>query len=1785
MAHSTPHALRTRSSLRPRKSKPLCGRAVLEALEDRLLLSTLDITSGALVYTGDNFLSAVIVATDISGTTVVINDPQGPISLTGPGVAGWTGGGTHVVSGPIGSFSSMTVTTGSTAGQVLVLDFTNGDPLPAAGIVYTPAAATGGASSSLNIQGGTFTSEQYAAAGPGAGTITYSDSVQTDVPITFANISSLTDITPSPTFIFNAPAAASAVNLVTGPDPTDEINDSGTGTFQSIDFANKGIATLNVNNAAATTTLSYAAAAGLNTLIVSSGAGNDAVNVQATPAAVTTTIDTGSGSGSSINIGNFGLMSSIQGPVIANATGGSAALTLNDSADNSDAPVTFDNLFADSSTPYEVTSDSFAPIAYGSGITSLTLNGGQGFVDPVTFHINNTQIETTLTINGGFTRNVYDLSNSSEVDGLDNLPGPVVIHGGSNGTDRVILDDSSAPFGDNYVLTSTTVTRIVFGGLTYSGIDSLTLNAENALGTGGNNDITVNGGAANTTINGQGGQDTITVNGTGSSGTFTVNTGATPGSTVNIIGASEPLAVNLGAAGAVNFGSTGGAGTMAGILDGAQITAPTGACALAFHDENDTAAATWSLLDGDPSYADVYFNVQSAIEYNPTILSALQVIAGSGGNAFTVDNTTAFAPTTLDTGTGNDSVHIFASGNNTLFIDGQSGSDAVTLGGATINGMQSLFGTIQLVNDSGTTALTLDDSHDSTSRTGTLSTTGSAETVTGLSSAIINYDDTEIGSVHVLLGSNGNTFTVNGNQPDLSLTGGSGDDTLDLNAEGLTPAFTAGGSIGQVTIARSGFGDLATDAVENLHVFNLPAVSITPGTTHSLNAVEGSNLGGAIVGTFTLQLPTIGTAPGGISAGNFLGSINWGDPSPDAGPAAILQDAANPTLYYLTGSHTFPTAGTFTVGNSIAFTGGTNTSTLNGVSVALQYAATATANTPATATITQGALTASALPLLGVAGSTIAAGPIATFIQAGTVESVGNYTAQITILDAGGTPIASFPGTIIAGSSPLYTVLAPNINLNRGSYKVVVTVTESTSSDSVSAASIAVITDAPLIAGSPVSLAADTGIALASAPLGTFTSADPMASASNFTAVIYWGDGSISIAAITQPGGVGTPFRVTGSHAYTAAGTYAPVVTISAASASTTLNDSAIVTDVPLTAGPAVTLAANTGIVLASAPLGTFTSADPTASTSNFSAVIDWGDGATSIGAITQPAGLGTSFHVTGSHAYTAAGTYAPLITISPAFGSSTTLNDSTIVTDVPLTAGPALSLAANTGIALASAALGTFTSANPAAAASSFTAVIDWSDGNISTGTITQPGGVGTPFHVTGSHTYTAAGTYAPLITISAAFGSTVTLNDSALVTDVPLTAGPAVSLAANTGIALASAALGTFTSANPAAPTSNFSAVIDWGDGTTSTGSITQPAGLGTPFHVTGSHAYTGAGTYAPLITISAATGSTTTLNASATITDLPITAAMNAFSAVQGIDTGTVVLATFTSLNPLATASDFTATLPAGGWGDGLPAAPVTLTIVPTGSTATSTSFEVTASHTYAAPGALPLSLTLTTAAGAATPLTGTATVAHAPATRIVAFTQQPTKVTAGATLGKIVIKLKTLLGKFNPADNSPVTLSIASGPGSTLRGTLTVNAVKGVAVFRNLSLTVAGTYTLIAVDNYATTVSKTITVLPAATARLVLSTPPASVTAGDAISPALTVTAYDAFGNLATNSEIKLSLAASAAHGKLAGTTTATTKNGVATFTKLILKIPGTYALKATHGKLSVTSDTFTATTAA
>ncbi len=266
---------------------------------------------------------------------------------------------------------------GSTAlGQILTLDYSGSstvDPLPASGLTYTPAAASGPATNTLNlissVGGTTFLSEMYSATGAGAGTITYSDSAHSNVPITFSNLSPVTDTVPSPTFIFGAPAAATTVNVVNGPASTTEINDGGIGAFELIDFANKTTATVNVNNAGATTTVeTTTASAGLSSLFVDSGVGTDTIDVQKTPIGVTTTTDTGSVSGSNTDIGFNHLISSILGPVVVQSTGGTNTLTVDDSAQA--APTTYTlsgSVITATSLPTTITLG-------GTGIATLNLD-------------------------------------------------------------------------------------------------------------------------------------------------------------------------------------------------------------------------------------------------------------------------------------------------------------------------------------------------------------------------------------------------------------------------------------------------------------------------------------------------------------------------------------------------------------------------------------------------------------------------------------------------------------------------------------------------------------------------------------------------------------------------------------------------------------------------------------------------------------------------------------------------------------------------------------------------------------------------------------------------------------------------------------------------------------------------------------------------------------------------------------------------------------------------------------------------------------------------------------------------------------------------------------------------------------------------------------------------------------------------------------------------------------------------------------------------------------------
>jgi hypothetical protein len=84
---------------------------MLETLEDRLTPATLDITGGLLTYTAGSGVSNVLTLS-VAGGNYTFNDVGETITLTGPGTAGWSGGGSNTVSGPDSSVNAITVDLG-----------------------------------------------------------------------------------------------------------------------------------------------------------------------------------------------------------------------------------------------------------------------------------------------------------------------------------------------------------------------------------------------------------------------------------------------------------------------------------------------------------------------------------------------------------------------------------------------------------------------------------------------------------------------------------------------------------------------------------------------------------------------------------------------------------------------------------------------------------------------------------------------------------------------------------------------------------------------------------------------------------------------------------------------------------------------------------------------------------------------------------------------------------------------------------------------------------------------------------------------------------------------------------------------------------------------------------------------------------------------------------------------------------------------------------------------------------------------------------------------------------------------------------------------------------------------------------------------------------------------------------------------------------------------------------------------------------------------------------------
>lgn len=151
-------------------------------------------------------------------------------------------------------------------------------------------------------------------------------------------------------------------------------------------------------------------------------------------------------------------------------------------------------------------------------------------------------------------------------------------------------------------------------------------------------------------------------------------------------------------------------------------------------------------------------------------------------------------------------------------------------------------------------------------------------------------------------------------------------------------------------------------------------------------------------------------------------------------------------------------------------------------------------------------------------------------------------------------------------------------------------------------------------------------------------------------------------------------------------------------------------------------------------------------------------------------------------------------------------------------------------------------------------TATINWGDSSSSTGTVTvTSNGI---FSVVGKHTYAEEGTYSITVLVSDSAGHTAQANGSANAADAPLKANAPTMSVQGLSVTLN----GTFTDGDPGGTVSDYTATINWGDGTSTSGTIGNTSG----FTVSGSHTYTKHKTYVVKVTVTDAGGSTSTVTA---------------------------------------------------------------------------------------------------------------------------------------------------------------------------------------------------------------------------------------------------------------------------------------------------------------------------------
>jgi hypothetical protein len=353
--------------------------------------------------------------------------------------------------------------------------------------------------------------------------------------------------------------------------------------------------------------------------------------------------------------------------------------------------------------------------------------------------------------------------------------------------------------------------------------------------------------------------------------------------------------------------------------------------------------------------------------------------------------------------------------------------------------------------------------------------------------------------------------------------------------------------------------------------------------------------------------------------------------------------------------------------------------------------------------------------VLDLTPNTPFSGVVASFTDSDLVGLAGDFTVSIDWGDGS----TATPGTV-TGSNGVFSVSGSHSYAAGGRYSVAVTLSDDGSGTAKAVASSTALVVSPsaldlvdpslasaasviepliegLIAplraqiaqlGSASSIAASEGVALTNTPVAAFIDTSAADKATDFVALIDWGDGTTSFGMVNLVGALdvnagplpvhAAAFEVTGSHTYADESEHVPlrvsiirttdnvsgVLTQSATFdfahpavvASVTVADADVLTPLPLPA-----LAADPRVF--NGTVAAFADSNSNGAANDFAATIDWGDGTTSVEQVSDVNGTIT---VPGLHAYANAGRYRVTVSLVDDGGVSATVQRDALRAIIP---------------------------------------------------------------------------------------------------------------------------------------------------------------------------------------------------------------------------------------------------------------------------------------------------------------------------------------------------------------------------------------------------------------------------------------------------------------------------------------------------------------------------------------